>query len=526
MLYNEQRLFFISNHNNIDNIWSMNLDGSDIKQHTNFSNWAVRDANIDNDKIVFQHGADIKIYDIAKDSVSNTNISIQSDFTGLRTKYIQQPMQYFESASLANSGDSAILTARGKLALVNSSGKRLVNVYSGQSARIRNALLSNDGKTVYAISDQTGDYEIWAFDAMGKPQSEQLTSGGQVLKTNLWLSPNGRTLLYTEKTGGLFSLNLKSKKVSEIASELLFDVTEVSFSNDSRFAAISSTAKGETRSQIYLYEFKSQKAVTLSSSKYTSYSPAFSDDLHWLYFLSERAFTASPSSPWGDRNMGVAFDNRTKIFAIALTKEARFPFSPPTELDIEAGSDDKKNNREKTVKLDFDNIQNRLWDLNIEASNYSRLFANKQALFLLEKDTLFSLKFAHDAKPKTMTSGVSAISMSNNLEHLLIQKGQNKSASLFAIPALADYPKEIDEHLLDVQSWTLSIEPKAEWLQIFKDAWLMHRDSLFDTNMRGIDWPATKQKYLPLLSRVTERSELNDIFEQMMGELNALHSQV
>jgi tricorn protease len=44
--------------------------------------------------------------------------------------------------------------------------------------------------------------------------------------------------------------------------------------------------------------------------------------------------------------------------------------------------------------------------------------------------------------------------------------------------------------------------------------------------MRGVDWQATKAKYQPLLARVTDRHELADIFTQMMGELDALHSQV
>lgn len=61
---------------------------------------------------------------------------------------------------------------------------------------------------------------------------------------------------------------------------------------------------------------------------------------------------------------------------------------------------------------------------------------------------------------------------------------------------------------------------------MFEDAWLMHRDSFFDKNMRGLDWQATKAKYQPLLARLTDRHELNDLFKQMMGELDSLHSQV
>jgi tricorn protease len=79
---------------------------------------------------------------------------------------------------------------------------------------------------------------------------------------------------------------------------------------------------------------------------------------------------------------------------------------------------------------------------------------------------------------------------------------------------------------VNTSDWKLQVNPQQEWQQIFHDAWLMHRDSLFDKTMRGLDWSAVKQKYQPLLTRLTDRHELNDIFKQMMGELNTLHSQV
>ncbi|MGL4474719.1 MAG: S41 family peptidase, partial [Shewanella sp.] len=58
------------------------------------------------------------------------------------------------------------------------------------------------------------------------------------------------------------------------------------------------------------------------------------------------------------------------------------------------------------------------------------------------------------------------------------------------------------------------------------DAHQMHQHQFYDPKMRGLDWQAVKQKYQPLLARVTDRYELNDLFEQMMAELNSLHSQV
>jgi tricorn protease len=61
---------------------------------------------------------------------------------------------------------------------------------------------------------------------------------------------------------------------------------------------------------------------------------------------------------------------------------------------------------------------------------------------------------------------------------------------------------------------------------MFNDAWRMHRDFLYDANMRGIDWNAVRTRYAPLVERVTDRAELDDVLGMMVGEVGALHSQI
>lgn len=538
MLYEQSgvnRIYFISNQNAIDNIWSMTLSGSDLKQHTTFTDWAVRSASIHNNVIAFQHGGDLKTFNIQNNTVSAVDITLQSDFVDLRTRYISDPLSYFDSASISPTGNSAVIVARGKIGVANSKATRFIDIATDPTSRSRSAIMSKNGDYVYAISDTTGDYEIWQFDAKGGSEAKQLTQNGDELKTAMWLSPNSQWLAYTEKSGKLWLLELSSGKTTLANKALQGQISNIEFSHNSDYIAATYTAQGQARAQVYLQEVPSGKSAMLTSPKYDSYSATFSADTHWLYFLSDRSFTPSPSSPWGDRNMGTAFDERTQIFAISLHDDAKFPFAEPTELD-KLEEDDNKDSKDATkdegedepapVFVNFNNIANRLWQVDVPAGDYSNLFANDKALFLTEEDTLKSLAFEHDAKLSEMTTDVVNASLSSNTKHLLVTKGRGEKAALFIVPATPSYPKDVSTHKLDISGWTIALQPQQEWQQLFKDAWLMHRDSLFDANMRGLDWPATKQKYSPLVARITERSELNDIFEQMMGELNALHSQV
>jgi tricorn protease len=42
--------------------------------------------------------------------------------------------------------------------------------------------------------------------------------------------------------------------------------------------------------------------------------------------------------------------------------------------------------------------------------------------------------------------------------------------------------------------------------------------------MRGVDWKQICDRYLPLVDRVVDRDDLNDVIAQLVSELSALHS--
>jgi tricorn protease len=67
---------------------------------------------------------------------------------------------------------------------------------------------------------------------------------------------------------------------------------------------------------------------------------------------------------------------------------------------------------------------------------------------------------------------------------------------------------------------------REDFRQIYIDAWRLERDYFWDPNMHGVDWDAMRDKYLPLVDRITTRRELNDLIGELVGELSALHVSV
>jgi tricorn protease len=72
----------------------------------------------------------------------------------------------------------------------------------------------------------------------------------------------------------------------------------------------------------------------------------------------------------------------------------------------------------------------------------------------------------------------------------------------------------------------MHIDYKAEWQQIFDEAWRQMRDFFYVENMHGQDWKGIYDKYSSLVPYVNHRNDLNYIIGEMIGELNAGHAYV
>jgi len=77
---------------------------------------------------------------------------------------------------------------------------------------------------------------------------------------------------------------------------------------------------------------------------------------------------------------------------------------------------------------------------------------------------------------------------------------------------------------LDLYRIKVSVEPQAEWEQMYREAWRLQRDQFWTEDMSGVDWQAVYQRYLPLVRRVATRSEFSDLMWEMQGELGTSHA--
>jgi tricorn protease len=329
------------------------------------------------------------------------------------------------------------------------------------------------------------------------------------------------------------------------------------------------SASTQLRDQIGLYNLASKELAFVTSDRYTSADPAFSPDGRWLYFLSARNFKLSNGSPWGDRNMGPVFDKRVGMYALALQPGNRFPFKPDDELsktapppaetaeekaaekalekavdklaDTRDGKKDGRQAREPVKPaapalpaIVFQGLAQRLFAVPLAAGNYRRLAVDDKRLYYIDADgaddkpALKTLAIARtEPKPETFAANVREFDLAPDRKHVYYRTlSATGAGEMVIVDAGAKQPADISKARVRVEDWSIVSNPVQEWRQMFNDAWRMHRDFLYDVKMRGVNWVAVRDKYAPLVERVTDRAELNDILAMMVAEVGALHSQV
>ncbi|MGH7689240.1 MAG: S41 family peptidase, partial [Gemmatimonadaceae bacterium] len=555
------RIYFISDRDGIMNLWSMDEAGHDLKQLTHHPVYDVQSASLDDGKIVYQLGADLRVYDIAASKDALIPIRLLSDFDQTREKWDTDPMALLTSAHLSPTGDRLVLDARGQVfvAPTGDAGGRLAQVTHDQGVRYRIARFMPNGKSLLTLSDKSGEVEFWNVP-MGGGKQQQLTTGATELRWDGFPSPDGQYIAHTDKNQRLWLLDLATGQEKMLAENQVGGFSDVVWSPDSRWIAYSAPADNAFN-QLWIYGVASGRSTVVTTERYSSSSPAWSTDGKWLYFLSDRHLQSSVGSPWGTRQPEPYFDHQTEFFALALQPGERSPFAPDNEIndptrslassdsmpprsgnEPEAGGRGTRGGRgaaraATNVSIDFDGIAERLVQLPLAPGDYSDLSTDGRRLYFVERGAagggrggrggggggaqLMTYPIGNaPARPTAFASGVRQYELSMDGRKVMVQRGNE----FFVYDAGARAPNDSGRAKVDLSHWMIRIVPRQEWHDEFIDAWRLERDYFYNPHMNGVDWTLIRKRYEPLVSRVTDRAELNDLISQTVSELSTLHT--
>lgn len=572
------RLYFLSDRDGTMEVWSMLPDGGDVRQETNHTQPGtelldVKGASLDAGRIVYQLGADLWLHDLATATGTKLTISLDSDFGQTVERWVKKPMDFLTAAHISHDGERIVLTARGQVFVAPRQQGRLVEASRKDGVRYRAARFMPDGKSLITLSDESGEVELWTLPANGVGERAQLTGNSEILRWDTLPSPDGNWIAHHDKNQRLYLFDVRTKTDSRIDENPWENFADPVWSPDSRYLAYTVTADNQNPI-IRIHDTKTGTKTDATTDRFASFSPSWSPDGKWLYFISERHLRSLVGSPWGLMAPEPYFDNKCKVYAVALTSGQRWPFLPDDELmpkkdgdkdskqqdkkdtdkadpvkkegDAQPGQDtpaagagtvgaggeatSSKNGSKKKpdpIEIEFAGLAERLHEVPAPPGNYSGLFVTDKRLILFSssnaadgKNNLVVYPIGNkDLELKTLVPDIRSYEPSGDGKWLLIRKGD----AFHVIESSAGAPASLEKSAVPLTNWSFPLDPREEWRQMFTEAWRLERDYFYDRSMHGVDWKAMLARYLPLVDRVATRAELNDLIAQMVAELSALH---
>jgi tricorn protease len=555
-MWRGNRIYFVSDRdeNRQANLFVYDLESKQTRQLTRFTEFAVKFPSLGDTGIVFENGGYIYRFDFGTETAVKVPIEIKEDFA-IGRGGMKDVSKETTTYDIAPDGARAVIGARGDVFTVPAKHGPTRNLTQTPGVHERNAVWSPDGKWIAYVSDQSGEDEIWMCPQDGQGEATQLTTASDTYKYRLAWSPDAKRIAWTDKKNRLRFVDVDSKEVTLVSQSEAWEIRDFTWSPDSRWLAFT---KPEVRkfADIYVYGLESKATVRVTDGWFEVGSPEFSSNGKFLFFVSERSFRPT----YGSTEWNFIYNDMERIYLVTLTKDTKSPFAPKSdevkikeEVKVEkpkksppelrgVGDDSpaqeeakgettgeakkeseskagEKKEQKVVVRVDGEAIEQRITVLPPSASRYGGLTSVGDKLYYLKKGQLHFFDLAKEKD--TEVGDVAGYRISADRKKMLVKVGGD-----FAIVDLPSGKLDVGDKKLNLSDLKVTLDRRAEWNQIYTECWRQIRDFFYDPRLNGVDWPAVRRRYEPLLSHVRHRADLTYVIGEMVGELNAGHAYV
>lgn len=529
------RIYFISDHKGIGNIYSCLPNGKDLRAHTNHKEFYARNATTDGNRIVYHNGADIYIFDPRMEKNIKVEIEYHSPHIQRSRKFVE-PGKYLEDYALCKDGSSIALVSRGKSFVMGNWEGPVIQQGIRNGVRYRLTRFLNDGKRVILVSDEEGEehLEIHWIDGINPPKKFIDLNIGRPYEIKV--SPKKDEIALSNHRHELIWINLKTGKLKMVEKSKYGPIAGFNFSPDGNWIAYSFAINHRVRI-IKIYNIRVGGIYEVTKALLQDVAPVFDPTGKYLYFLSYRIF-----NPVYDRiHFDLNFPKGMRPYLVTLQKDLLSPFVPKPH-----GFEGKKNGKEiKKMRIDFDNINERIVPFPVEESIYGNIAATKDRVFYtvypvegargiewFEKEPpakayikVFDMNKLEEA---VFVDRVTGFKLSSDGSAMVCRIGNRLRVIRTKREPKEELPKEEKPGRktgwIDLSRVKISIDPISEWRQMFQEAWRLQRDFFWVEDMSGVNWKGIFKRYHPLVARVASRSEFSDLLWEMQGELGTSHA--
>ncbi len=525
-----RRIYFLSDHEGIGNLYSTTPTGRDLRTHTHHEDFYVRYPATDGERIVYQVGGDVWILDPTTDTTERLDIAIPSARPQRNRRFLS-PGPYLESADLHPAGHSLAVTARGAVFTLGAWEGAVHRQGHDHRHRLRLATWLPGGERIVAVTDEPGEEALTVFPVDGDTDPVTITLDLGRIRSIDPAPAGGSRVAVTNHRHEIILVDLarRSRRVIDRSPHTWIGGT--AWSPDGRWLAF---AASETRTTmtLFLYDTTQRRLRRIGRGDTVDHSPTFDPSGRYLAFLSERVFDPVPDALFHD----YGFPQATTPMLVPLLAEAPSPFDTAVRPPRAPGAAPPGVPPPESVAIDLEGIADRAIAVPVPPGRYRGLLATSTRLLWLS----WPLAATDDEKPKARLEGWSFVSdaietvadgIAGAVASLdgstLVLVGDRR---LRVVPAAwkddkggKDAPGR-ESGWVDLDRIRLEVRPGDEWAQMFSEAWRLQRDHYWTADMDGVDWRRVHERYSSLVERVGSRSEFSDLLWEMQGELGTSHA--
>ncbi len=331
------------------NIWSYDTCSNRRSQVTHHAEYDVKWPAVGPGprgfgEIVYQHGSDLYLLDLATGQSSPVQIRIPGDRPMIRPKIIDAA-KFIQDRNVSSTGKRAVLEARGDIWTVPAKNGSPRNLTRTSGVAERDPAWSPDGRWIAYFSDATGEYELYTAASDGKGETRQLTSDGNVFRFSPTWSPDSKHIVFSDKTGAKFLHTIEPGETRLIDTDPWAGRSRFDWSHDSNWIAY--TKDGDNRmSAVWLYHLPEDAKRQVTAGKFNDTWPTFDREGKYLFLASNRDFT-SPS--YEDVGTTFIYADTGVLLVIPLRDKVGSPWAPKSDeetWDDEEKEDDKSKDDE------------------------------------------------------------------------------------------------------------------------------------------------------------------------------------
>ena len=516
-------VYFVSDELNGEyNLYRFNLGVKEAL--TEFSS-SIKYPNVsaNGEKIVFEKDYQVWIYDVESGESAKVPISVfgNSTLTKQQDFNVQGNITAFD---VSPDKKKLVFSSRGELFISDAEGKFVRRLPTSVDGRVLEVLWMSDNKTILFNQTKDGYQNLYTIAADGSNGETQITDEMQNNRS-VSLNSDRTKAVYLSGRGEVRIMDLESYESETVVEDEIWDIFSSApyFSPDDNFIVY--TAFRHFEQNVYVYDIANESTHSITDTFVSETAPYWSPDGKYIYFQTNRT---QPSYPYGMQD--------PDIYRIALdlidpefrSEQVDKLFEETAE---EEGDDDESENDEKEEEESIE-ITIREEGLRDRWEQVGTQFGSQASphIFRKEEKTYLLYRSNHEEGNTSWWKTVFEPFESPKTEK--IEGTEMSSSGILNIDDSHWVLLNGDIHTMNIESGsvekvevshTFRRNLRDEFNQMFDEMWANLEENFYSSDFHGENWESIRDYYLEFLPHVRTRSNLRELLNDMVGELNSSH---